>query len=111
MIGSRKLDNVWVFVQLIHRPTGIKNQLYKKPYQFPTALIIIALDYSMRRSGSAGYVGGERCRSWNGGRARRLSPPLRGPDVRLGKRHGQRRQDGINRCVKFIIITNAYRVV
>ena len=29
MIGSLKLGNVWVFVQLIHRPTRTKNQLQK----------------------------------------------------------------------------------
>ena len=31
LIGSLKLGNVWVFVQLIHRPRRTKNQLYKKP--------------------------------------------------------------------------------
>ena len=31
LIGSLKLRNVWVFVQLIHRPTRTKNQLYKNP--------------------------------------------------------------------------------
>ena len=31
LIGSLKLGNVWVFVQLIHRPTRNKNQLYKNP--------------------------------------------------------------------------------
>ena len=31
LIGSLKLGNVWVFVQLIHRPTWTKNQLYKNP--------------------------------------------------------------------------------
>ena len=31
LIGSLKLGNVWVFVQLIHRPTRTKNQLYKNP--------------------------------------------------------------------------------
>ena len=29
LIGSLKLDNVWVFLQLIHRPTRTQNQLYK----------------------------------------------------------------------------------
>ena len=29
LIGSLKLDNVWVVVQLIHRPTRTKNQLFK----------------------------------------------------------------------------------
>ena len=31
LIRSHKLGNVWVFVQLIHRPTRTKNQLYKNP--------------------------------------------------------------------------------
>ena len=31
LIGSLKLGNVWVFVQLIHRPMRAKNQLYKNP--------------------------------------------------------------------------------
>ena len=31
MIGSLKLGNVWVFVQLIHGPTRTKIQLYKNP--------------------------------------------------------------------------------
>ena len=31
LMGSLKLGNVWVFVQLIHRPTSTKNQLYKNP--------------------------------------------------------------------------------
>ena len=26
-----ELDNVWVFIQLIHRPMRIKNQLHKNP--------------------------------------------------------------------------------
>ena len=29
LMESLKLGNVWVFVQLIHRPTTTKNQLYK----------------------------------------------------------------------------------
>ena len=29
LMGSLKLGNVWVFVQLIHRTTGTKSQLYK----------------------------------------------------------------------------------
>ena len=28
LIGSLKLGKVWVFLQLIHRPTRTKNQLY-----------------------------------------------------------------------------------
>ena len=31
LIGSPKLGNVWVFVQLIHKHMRTKNQLYKKP--------------------------------------------------------------------------------
>jgi len=31
LIGSLKLGSVRVFVQLIHRPTRNKNQLYKNP--------------------------------------------------------------------------------
>ena len=31
LMGSLKLGNVWVFVQLIHRPTRTKHQLYKNP--------------------------------------------------------------------------------
>ena len=30
-MGSLKLGNVWVLVQLIHRPTRTKNWLYKNP--------------------------------------------------------------------------------
>ena len=63
--------------------------------------LVYILYYSMWRSGRAGYIGGERRRSGDGRRARRLPPPLRGSDVRLGERYGQRRQDGINRCDKF----------
>ena len=31
MIGSLKLGNVWIFVQLFHMPMWTKNQLYKNP--------------------------------------------------------------------------------
>ena len=31
LIGSLRLGNVWIFVQLIHRPTRTKNQLCKNP--------------------------------------------------------------------------------
>ena len=31
LIGSLKLGNVWVFVQLIHWPRRPKNHVYKKP--------------------------------------------------------------------------------
>ena len=31
LMGSLKLGNVWDFVQLIHRPTRTKSQLYKNP--------------------------------------------------------------------------------
>ena len=31
LMGSLKLGNVWVFVQLIHRARRTKNQMYKNP--------------------------------------------------------------------------------
>ena len=43
LIGSLKLVNVWIFVQLIPRPKGTKNQLYKDQ-TLPDSILLIIYD-------------------------------------------------------------------
>ena len=60
-MGSLMLGNVWVFVQLLHRPTRTKHQLYKNPNIAQLETFHQLCSRRITPSPVPSHVGRERC--------------------------------------------------